>query len=57
MVYIGLINNIIKLIIKDTKSKYRIILTGGLAHLFMNTIDYKCKIDKDVTLKGLIKLI
>ena len=55
--YIGLINNIIKLIIKDTKSKYRIILTGGLAHLFMNTIDYKCKIDKDVTLKGLIKLI
>ena len=55
--YIGLINNIIKLIIKDTESKYRIILTGGLAHLFKDTIDYKCKIDKDVTLKGLIKLI
>ena len=36
--YSGLIDNIIKLIIKQTKKSYKIILTGWLAHLFKNSI-------------------
>jgi len=55
--YTGLINNIIKLIMRETKNKYKIILTGGLAHLLKDAIDYKCNVDKDITLKGLIRLI
>ena len=55
--YTGLINNIIKLIMKETKNKYKIILTGGLAHLLKDAINYKCNVDKDITLKGLIRLI
>ena len=55
--YTGLINKIIKSIIKETNSKYKIIMTGGLAHLFKNSIDYNSTVDKEITLKGLIKLI
>ena len=55
--YTGLINKIIKSIIKETNSKYKIIMTGGLAHLFKNSIDYNSIVDKEITLKGLIKLI
>ena len=32
--YIGLINNIIKKIEKETRKKYKIIFTGGYANLF-----------------------
>ena len=42
---------------KETKNKYKIILTGGLAHLLKDAINYKCNVDKDITLKGLIRLI
>jgi len=45
--YTGLIDNIIKLIIKQTKKNFSIILTGGLAHLFANSIKGKVKIKKD----------
>ena len=55
--YIGLINNIIKLIIKDSKSIYKIKITGGFAYLFKNSIEQICELDKDITLKGLIKLL
>ena len=55
--YIGLINNIIKLIIKDSNSMYKIKITGGYAYLFKNSIEYICELDKDITLKGLIKLL
>ena len=55
--YTGLINNIIKLIMRETKNKYKIILTGGLAHLLKDAINYKCNVDKDIKLKGLIRLI
>ena len=55
--YIGLINNIIKLIIKDSNSMYKIKITGGFAYLFKNSIEYICELDKDITLKGLIKLL
>ena len=54
--YIGLINNIIKLILKNKRKKFDIILTGGLAHLFKNSLDYQVKINKDLTMMGLLKI-
>ena len=53
--YNGLIDNIIKLIIKQTRKKFMIILTGGLSHLFKNSINRKVKLDKDLTINGLLK--
>ena len=35
--YCGLINNIIKLISRETNKSYKIILTGGLSNLFKNS--------------------
>ena len=55
--YAGLIDNIIKKIIDQTHNKYKIIFTGGLSHLFKKTIDVKVKIDRDLTIKGLLKVI
>ncbi len=54
--YQGLIENIINLIEKSNKKKFKIIFTGGLSHLYKNTIKKKIKIDKDLTIKGLLKL-
>ena len=51
--YTGLIDNIIKLIKKQSRSHYEIVLTGGLAHLFKSSINHKTKINKDLTLEGL----
>jgi len=53
--YNGLIMNIINLIKKETGKTYKIITTGGFSHLFKNSIDKKIIIDKDITIKGLIK--
>jgi len=55
--YTGLINNIIKLIKTETKKNFKIIATGGYSHLFKSSLDYKVSIDKDITIKGLIKII
>ena len=55
--YTGLINNIIRLITKEFKYKFKIILTGGLAHLFKNNLKYNSYIDKELTINGLIKII
>ena len=55
--YTGLINNIISLITKEFKYKFKIILTGGLAHLFKNNLNYNSYIDKELTINGLIKII
>ena len=46
----------IKLIKKQTKSRFSIILTGGLADLYKNSINTKCKVDKDLTIKGIMKI-
>jgi len=54
--YIGLINNIIELIEKETKKTFKIIITGGFSGLFAKSLKSKVIIDKDITLKGLIKL-
>ena len=53
--YVGLINNIIELIMKETRKSFKIIITGGFSKLFVNSLRFKVAIDKDITLKGLIK--
>ena len=53
--YIGLINNIIELIKKETKKSFKIIITGGLSNLFVKNLRSKVTIDKDITIKGLIR--
>ena len=49
--YLGLINNIITKIQKETKTKYKIILTGGYASIFKNYISYPSIIDQNITIK------
>ena len=55
--YLGLINNIINLIFKHTNKKYNVVLTGGLSHLFKNSINVKNNVDKNLTINGLLKVI
>ena len=40
---------------KITKKNFKIILTGGLAHLFKTNIRLNVFIDKNLTINGLIK--
>ena len=54
--YVGLINNIILKIEKETKKKYRVIFTGGYADLFKTSIKRPFTIDKDITIKGIIEI-
>ena len=54
--YAGLIDNIINLIKKETKKKYKIIITGGFSKLFKKSIKAKVIENKDITIKGLIKI-
>ena len=41
----------------EKKKNFKIIATGGYSHLFKSSLDYKVSIDKDITIKGLIKII
>tara|TARA_B100001029_G_C15048317_1_gene448782 strand:+ start:301 stop:1038 length:738 start_codon:yes stop_codon:yes gene_type:complete len=54
--YQGLVQNIIDRISKQTKNKYKVILTGGYSYLFTKSIKQKTVIDKDVTIKGLLRI-
>ena len=54
--YNGLINGIISKIKKKTNQKYKLIFTGGLAHLFNKDIKDNVTIDKNLTINGLIKV-
>ena len=54
--YSGLIDNIINLIKKETNKSFKIIITGGFSSLFKNSIKTKVTLNKDITIKGLIKL-
>tara|TARA_E500000178_G_scaffold217306_1_gene214501 strand:- start:1653 stop:2399 length:747 start_codon:yes stop_codon:yes gene_type:complete len=54
--YAGLIDNIINLIKKETKKKYKVIITGGFSNLFKESIKAKVIENKDITIKGLIKI-
>ena len=55
--YAGLIDNIINLIKKDTKMSFKVIITGGFSKLFKNSINTKVILNKDITIKGLIKAV
>ena len=55
--YSGLIDNIINLIKKETRKSFKIIITGGFSSLFKNPIKTKVVENKDITLKGLIKIL
>jgi len=55
--YAGLIENVIKLITKQSKKSYKIIATGGFSNLFKGSIKMKFTIKKDLTILGLLKLI
>ena len=54
--YEGLINNIIKKIIKKNGINFKIVLTGGYSHLFRNRLIKRAKIDNDITMQGIIKI-
>ena len=53
--YLGLIDNIIKMIIKQSGKSFNIILTGGYSYLFKNSIKGKTIIKKDLTINGVLK--
>ena len=54
--YRGLIDNIVNLIKKETKKSFKIIVTGGFSHLFNKFNNKKVSINRDITIKGLIKV-
>ena len=54
--YAGLIDNIINLIKKETRKSYKIVITGGFSDLFKNSIKTKVIENKNITVKGLIKI-
>jgi type III pantothenate kinase len=54
--YTGLINNIIFKIEKETKRNYKVIFTGGYADLFKTSITRPFKIDKNITINGIIEI-
>ena len=54
--YSGLIDNIIDLIKKETRKRFKVIITGGFSHLFKKSIKTKVVLNKDITIKGLMKI-
>ena len=55
--YIGLVNNIIYLIKKETRKNFKVIITGGFSNLFFRKLNTKAVINRDITINGLIKII
>ena len=54
--YAGLIDNIVNLITKETNKSFKLVITGGFSDLFKNSIKTKLIHNKDITIKGLIKI-
>ena len=54
--YAGLIDNIVNLIKKETRKSFRLVITGGFSNLFKNSIKTKFIHNKNITVKGLIKI-
>ena len=54
--YIGLIDNIINLIKKETKKSFKLVITGGYSDLFRKSLKIKVIHNRDITIKGLIKI-
>ena len=55
--YAGLIDNIFNLIKKETRKSFKLVITGGFSDLFKNSLKTKVKQDKNITIKGLIKIL
>jgi len=55
--YAGMIESIIKLISKQSKKNYEVIITGGYSNLFKNSINIKSLVKKDLTIQGLMNVI
>ena len=54
--YAGLIDNIINLIKKETRTTFKVIITGGFSGLFKNSLKTKVSQNENITIKGLIKI-
>jgi len=54
--YLGLINNIILKIERETKKKYKIVFTGGYSSLFKTSIIRPFTVDRNITIKGIIEI-
>jgi len=54
--YAGLIDNIVNLIKKETRKSFKLVITGGFSDLFKKSIKTKLIQNKDITIKGLIKI-
>ena len=54
--YQGLINNILSKIINKNGKNCKIVLTGGYSYLFKKHLYKKAKIEKDITMHGIIKI-
>ena len=54
--YSGLIDNIVYLIKKETRKRFKLVITGGFSNLFKDSIKTKVTHNKDITIKGLIKI-
>ena len=54
--YAGLIDNIVNLIKKESRKSFQLVITGGFSDLFKNSIKTKVVQNKDITIKGLIKI-
>ncbi|MBT5214257.1 MAG: type III pantothenate kinase [Pelagibacteraceae bacterium] len=54
--YAGLIDNIVKLIKKETGKSFKVIITGGFSNLFKKSINTKVYLNQEITIKGLIKI-
>ena len=54
--YIGLIDNIINLIKKDFRKSFKLVITGGYSDLFRKSLKARVIQNKDITIKGLIKI-
>ena len=54
--YIGLIDNVINLIKKETRKSFKLVITGGYSDLFRKSLKTRVIQNKDITIKGLIKI-
>ena len=54
--YIGLIDNIINLIKKETRNSFKLVITGGYSDLFRKSLKLKVIHNRDITINGLIKI-
>ena len=54
--YEGLINNILRKIIKKNGINFKIILTGGYSSIFKNRLIKRSKIENNITIQGIINI-